>query len=86
MIKKYKVILWETQEVIREFDNLSSAKRFCRKQGADKNLISGNMKYYAPLAFAGDEKTNLIYNPRFKIPAEDYPKIRENLYGNMEED
>lgn len=80
----YKVILWDTQEIVGEYENLSTAKRECRKLGCDKRWVSGNFKWYTPLAFVGDENTNLVYNPRFKIPPEDYPVIRENLYGKQE--
>ena len=63
----YKVVRWGEIAPIKSFNNLKKAKKYCRSLGYDPNLISGNLKWYAPIAYVADENGLLVYNPRFKI-------------------
>lgn len=65
--EKYFVYHWESDLVLGQWENLGKAKRECRKFGHTR---LNNGKYYAPVAFVGDEDGYVIYNPRFKMEAE----------------
>ncbi len=62
----YKVISWDTGEIISEHASLPAAKRACRKEGCV--LVDGK---FLPVAFVTNgEKTfyrwQVVYNPRFR--------------------
>ena len=62
----FKVIDWETDQVLQEHDSFSKAKRECRKLGC--KLVSGE---FVSVAFVSDGSKVfgywcLVYNPRFK--------------------
>ena len=62
----YYVINWDTNEIIKEFDNLNAAKRFCRSLGHTGEY---NKWYtgYPPVARV-DGDNGVVYNPRFNYP------------------
>jgi hypothetical protein len=83
----YKVIIWDTNEVIAEFDNLKDAKRIARNQGSQECSISTTG--YEPRAYVAVEIDGRLcaeYNPRFKTlvePVSFYQKTE--LSREMEE-
>jgi hypothetical protein len=73
----YKVISWDTGEVLQEHENVNKAKRECRKLGC----ILDHGKYL-PVAFVSDGQKVfgrycVFYNPRFKNPTPDQVKERQ---------
>lgn len=63
----YKIIDWDTGEILQEYDSLSTAKRECRKLGCYFTKDHG----FAPVAFVSDGtqvfgRWCCIYNPRFR--------------------
>lgn len=67
----YSVVLWDTQEVIARYrkQDYAAAKKAAREQGFDRNLISGNLKTFAPMAYVADGRGYCVYNPRFTVKA-----------------
>jgi hypothetical protein len=60
----YRIIDWDTGEVLGEETNIASAKKVCRKFGHQDDH---NNKWYLPVAYVEDADGNCIYNPRFKV-------------------
>ena len=58
----FKVINWDISIIISSHTTLAAAKRACRSLG---HTSEGNPRYYAPVAYVGNEKGEVIYNPRF---------------------
>jgi hypothetical protein len=68
----YKVISWDTNEILSEHPNLNKTKRICRAYGAEELSKPWENKYHkwlTPLAYVQDEHGFCVYNPRFKNPA-----------------
>lgn len=63
----YKIINWNTNEVIAEIASLSAAKRVCRKLGHTSKAWG---KHYPPIAYVADDG-GLVYNPRFSVGKHD---------------
>lgn len=59
----YKIVSWETGEILEECVKLSIAKRHCRKLGYVDN---GHPTNYSPVAYVADADGYVVYNPRFK--------------------
>jgi hypothetical protein len=70
MSEKFLVIEWNTDKVMKEFDNLSAAKKYCKSLGHEPKDKFGFFTSYPPIAFVGkwDDEINQIvcvYNPRY---------------------
>jgi hypothetical protein len=66
----YKVINWDTNEVLSEHTDFKEAKKACRAFGAIPAYEWEN-KYHktlSPIAFVGDVIGMCVYNPRFRNP------------------
>ena len=60
----YHVTLWDTGEIISEFSNLPTAKRYARGMGhtgEDTPVQTG----FPPLAYVANDAGEVVYNPRF---------------------
>ena len=67
--KMYRVVCWNTGEVISTHEKLRNAKRACRKLGAlstTKDWENEYLKTLAPIAYVKDRHGFCVYNPRFK--------------------
>jgi len=60
----YRIINWDTGEVISEWKALPTAKRYCRGEG---HTGEGNGVWFNPVAWVADEDGNCVYNPRFQV-------------------
>jgi hypothetical protein len=72
----YKVVIWDTKEVIAEFSELKDAKRVARRQGSQECNISTTG--YEPRAYVGveiDGRMCVEYNPRFTKLVEATPVL-----------
>lgn len=61
----YHVTSWKTREVLRSFELLNSAKRYCRELGYTEN---NNPMFvnHSPIAYVQNSDGECVYNPRFK--------------------
>lgn len=70
----YRVVIWETNQVLMETPHLPSAKSVARNQG---HTGTGNGKYYNPVACVdepmqdGSPGYGCLYNPRFVVGKHD---------------
>ena len=66
----YKVINWDTGDVISEHDDIKEARKACRDQGAISTDGWENKfhRVLSPVAFVQDANGCCVYNPRFKNP------------------
>lgn len=70
----YRVVIWDTSEILDEFEHLASAKRVARNQGHN-NLPHG--KWYGSIARVdgpmhdGSSGFGVEYNPQFKVGQHD---------------
>ena len=60
----YRVVRWETDEIITEVTSLKSAKKRCREMG---HTDEHNGKWYLPIARVDNNAGECVYNPRFKV-------------------
>ncbi len=60
----FKVINWDSHEVMHEFKKLATAR--CYAKGAG-HIGKGNGSYYSPVAYVEDEHGFCVYNPRFSM-------------------
>ncbi len=63
----FKVMNWDTREVMYEFKKLATAKRYAKRAG---HIGKGNGSYYSPVAYVEDDNGFCVYNPRFSIGAQ----------------
>lgn len=70
----YRVVIWDTGNVLVETDHLPSAKRVARHQGHNGKH---NGKYYGPVARVdepmrdGSPGYGVCYNPKFRVGKDD---------------
>ena len=66
----YRVVIWDTGEILDEFEHLPSAKQVARNQGHDGEVMG---KWLCPVARVdgpmrdGSEGYGVEYNPRFRV-------------------
>ena len=63
-MKMYKVMNWDTREVMYEFEKLATARRYAKGAG---HIGKGNGSYFSPVAYVEDENGYCVYNPRFSM-------------------
>jgi len=70
----YRVVIWDTNEVLDEFEILATAKKVARHQGHNGEAHG---KWFGPIARVdgpmhdGSPGFGVEYNPRFKVGADD---------------
>lgn len=66
----YRVVIWNTDEILDEFEHLASAKRVARNQGHDGEVRG---EWLCPVARVdgpmhdGSAGFGVEYNPRFRV-------------------
>lgn len=63
-MKVFKVISWDTDEVLTEVTDLAIAKKHCRSMG---HTGEHNGKWFMPVARVQNDKGECVYNPRFRV-------------------
>lgn len=67
---KYRVVIWDTDEILDEFKLLATAKKVALNQGHDGEVMG---KWLCPIARVdglmhdGSEGYGVKYNPRFRV-------------------
>ena len=69
----YKIINWNTDEVMGEYVSLAQAKRVCKTLG-HTGEINAIYTSFPPVAYVADDN-GLVYNPRFAFPNSDTESI-----------
>lgn len=60
----YHVTDWNTGQIIKSFEKLAVAKRWCRGQGHD-GIDDPAFTGFAPIAYVANDAGDCVYNPRF---------------------